>query len=160
MKKLATILVMASVMSLGLFGQKTDAKKILANDETKTEIFNLILGDHALMTEFMTAMEGSEHAMMMMKSGNMMNHEGMQNMEGNHDMMKGMDSCKMMENMEGMEGCKMMENHDGMGAKNGGMMKGHTNMKGAMMKGQANTTGDDTKKSNTLLKAVGNSHKH
>jgi len=75
------------------YSQNTDIKGLLDKPETRTEIFNTIVGDHGLMMEFMKTMKGSEHATMMMKDNNQM----MGMMKDNPGMMQ-----KMMSNMMDM----------------------------------------------------------
>lgn len=75
MKGLALILSLMAFVSFNSFSQDTGARELLSKQDTKTEIFNTILNDYQLMTEFMEAMHGNEHARMMMKGRNpMMGH--------------------------------------------------------------------------------------
>lgn len=66
-------LVFFSILTLETFtgySQTKDAKGLLNNNETRKEVFNIILNDHGYMTEFMQAMHGNQHAMMMMNGEN------------------------------------------------------------------------------------------
>ncbi len=106
-----TILVVVLLLTLNGYSQKTDVKALLDKPETRTEVFNSILGNHQLMMEFMTAMKGNEHAMMMMQGNNkMMGNKGGMGMNKDNKMMgqgnmMGMmkDNPEMMKNM--MEMC-------------------------------------------------------
>lgn len=76
MKTIVIFLSMMTLFVLNGFGQKTNVTGLLENKETRTEIFNTIMNDHELMTDFMNAMHNNEHAMMMMKGNNQMMGEG------------------------------------------------------------------------------------
>lgn len=110
-RTITTIFVAVLLLTVSGYSQNTDVKALLSKPETKTEVFNAILSDHQLMTEFMTAMKGNEHAMMMMQNNNqmMVNKEGTgmnkdNQMMGHGDMMEMMkDNPEMMMNM--MEMC-------------------------------------------------------
>ena len=109
MKTLALFISMMTFWTLNSYGQSEDVNKLLENQETRTEIFNSILNNHALMTEFIHAMNNNDHAMMMMKENNSMMGYGadttMQMGSGHH--------------MSGMMG----ENHQGMMGQNQEMMR-------------------------------------
>lgn len=96
MKKIA-LFSLAAVLLLWIgCGQQADVNSMLKNAESKDKVFTAILDDHELMTEFMTKMMTSEHAMMMMKG----NHDMMGKMMGEGNMMQMMkDSPNMMHNM-------------------------------------------------------------
>ncbi|MFO7934042.1 MAG: hypothetical protein R6U78_08170 [Bacteroidales bacterium] len=72
MKRLAIIISMTAFVAFSSFSQDTGARELLSKQEIKKEIFNTILNDHQLMTEFMEAMQENEHAMAMMKERNQM----------------------------------------------------------------------------------------
>jgi len=95
MKKLAIILSAIGLLSLSSCNQKTDVKAILENSETRSEIIKTISESHDFMTEFMTTMQGNNHATQMMQGnkkmmGNMMKGQGMQMMMKDSMMMKNM----------------------------------------------------------------------
>jgi hypothetical protein len=92
------ILVTFSILTLLTFiscGQTNDPKRLLNNEETRKEIFSVILNDHNYMTEFIQAMHGNQHAMMMMNSEN-------SNMMGNGEHMGMNSNTQMKENQEQM----------------------------------------------------------
>jgi hypothetical protein len=117
MKTLTILFSMLTLLTLSSYSQKVDVKELLNKPETRTEIFNIIAGDHELMMEFMNVMKKNEHASMMMKSDN---HQSMK-MNKDTSVMK----CNHMM----MENGKMME----MMKKNPEMMKGMMSMMGNMM---------------------------
>jgi hypothetical protein len=110
MKTLAIIFSMVAFIAFSGYGQSADIKGLLDKPETRTEIFNTILENHELMTEFMKNMKGNEHAMMMMEEDSkMIGHDGEMEMKEDHKMMEMMKKDpemmqKMMSNM--MEMCK------------------------------------------------------
>lgn len=132
MKKLLIILTAIGLLSLNSCYQKTDSNTMLENIETRAEIFNAITSNHDYMTEFVSNMQGNNHAMQMMQGnkkmmGNMMKGQGMQmmmedstmmnQMMGNkqmmHSMMQGMmKDGKMMGNMMKMMNEKGMMSED------------------------------------------------
>ncbi|GAI70916.1 unnamed protein product, partial [marine sediment metagenome] len=69
----------------------------------RAEIFNIILNDHELMIDFMKAMKGNKHAMIMMKENHqIMGNEGKMEMKSGHQMMGMMkDNPEMMQKMMG-----------------------------------------------------------
>lgn len=120
---LVLIFSMMTFLTLNSFGQDKKIAGLLENQANRTEIFNAILSDHNLMMEFMQAMKGNEHAMMMMKGNNpMMEKDGKMEMTpeqlvsqhehqmmGHGDMMGMMkENPEMMRNMMGnmMDMCK------------------------------------------------------
>lgn len=132
MKFLQTTLL--AVMIAALFTscqQGTNAKELLAKDETRKEIMNTIANDSTMHKEMMAAMMSGDHGKMMMG-----NHDSMmQMMKDNPGMMQGMmndmmEKCKsdstmcknmcksMMENpqmmnmMQKMKGMDTMKNMD------------------------------------------------
>lgn len=102
MKTIITIFVAVLLLTVNGYSQNTKVKTLLNKPETRTEVFNTILGDHQLMMEFMTAMKGNEHAMMMMNQNNQMmkqadNKEGKnENQMMGHDHIMGMNKKDMM----------------------------------------------------------------
>lgn len=101
-------------------GQSKKVSSLLENQANRTEIFNAILSDHNLMMEFMQAMKGNEHAMMMMKGNNpMMEKDG--KMEMTHEQLDRQHEHQMMGhgNMMGM----MKENPEMMPKMMGNMME-------------------------------------
>jgi hypothetical protein len=95
-------LVIFSILTLVTFSsysQTNDTKGLLNNTETRKEVFNIILNDHGYMTEFMQAMHGSQHAMMMMKENNQMEGQaGNMEMKNEHQMMDSGNMMGMMKN--------------------------------------------------------------
>lgn len=95
MKTLTIIFSMVAFIAFSGYSQSADIKGLLDKPETRAEIFNTILNNHELMTEFMKNMKGNEHAMMMMEEDSkMMGHDGETEMKEGHQMM---DHAKMME---------------------------------------------------------------
>jgi len=72
MKTLALFISMMTFWTMNIFGQSDDVNKLLENQETRTEIFNSILNNHELMTDFIHAMNNNSHAMMMMQQNSTM----------------------------------------------------------------------------------------
>lgn len=144
MKTLVIILSAIGLMSLNSCKQETDLQALLQNQENRTEVYNEITENHDYMTEFMTNMHNSDHAMQMMRGegmqmmmkDSMMMKNMMKNKPMMHSMMEGMMmDRKMMDNMmkmmhekgmmseECMESCKQM-----MGEKEMGMMNSKNEM--------------------------------
>lgn len=110
MKTLILVILVIFTLSFNGYSQTTKANQLLENKEVRNETFNAIMNNHELMTDFIQAMKGNEHAMMMMKGNDqMMNNDGKAGMDQEHSMM---DHEKMMgmmkENPEMMQ--KMMGN--------------------------------------------------
>lgn len=72
MKTIVLAISVFSVLSFNGYGQTNKATQLLKNKEERIETFNAILNNHELMVDFMDAMKGNEHAMMMMKGNNQM----------------------------------------------------------------------------------------
>ncbi|SNZ01365.1 hypothetical protein [Flagellimonas pacifica] len=108
MKTTLLVFSIIAVTVLGACAQNTDTKALLENPESRNEIMSTIAGNHHYMTQFMVAMQQSDHAMQMMQGnekirGHMMKDGGMQMI------MK--DSTMMMNMMQGMmKDGKMMGN--------------------------------------------------
>lgn len=140
MKTIILVISVVSLLSLNGYSQTTKANDLLKNKETRNETFNAILNNHELMMEFMDAMKGNEHAMMMMKGNNqMMNDNGKSDMHQehqnmNHDQMmsKMNENPEMMQKMMGnmMEMC---EKDSAMRCKMADMMTQHPKMMNTMM---------------------------
>ncbi len=134
-RTVTTIIVAVLLFTVNGFSQNADIKALLNKPETKTEVFNTIMNDHQLMTEFTTAMKGNEHAMIMMKNNNqMMQNKGEMGMNKDNDKMHqnemmGMmkDNPKMMMNMMGNM-MDMCEKDSVMGNKMANMMTDHPEM--------------------------------
>ena len=100
MKAITILISMFTVFVYNVNGQNTDVKGLLDNQETRTEIFNTIAGDHQMMMDFMkVAMENEHGAMMEMNSEHQMmemnsEHQMMDMIKDNPEMMQ-----KMMGNM-------------------------------------------------------------
>ena len=75
MKTLTIILSMLSLLTYNSFSQNADVKGLLDKPETRTEIFKTIMNDHELMMDFIKAMKGNDHAMMMMQNEKTMGWE-------------------------------------------------------------------------------------
>jgi hypothetical protein len=94
MKTITLIFSMMLSLAANSFGQNENLKELLANPESRNEIFNIILNDHKLMMDFRKAMGENEHAMMMMQGNSqMMSQEGKVEMTKEHQLM---DHSKMM----------------------------------------------------------------
>ncbi len=136
-----TIFVAVLLLTVNGYSQSTSVNAILDKPETRNEVFNTILGDHQLMTEFMTAMKGNDHAMMMMQNSDsqmkemkgMKENGGMESSSTEHKMhpgeMSGMmkDNPEMMMNMMGNM-MDMCEKDSVMGNKMANMMSDHPEM--------------------------------
>lgn len=102
MKTLTILLSMLTLLTFSSYSQNADVKKLLDKQETRTEIFNSIVGSHELMTEFMNVMRNDEHASMMMKKeqhqmGEMKSDQDMKKMKSTHEMMGNENMMKMMD---------------------------------------------------------------
>ncbi len=111
MKTITTIFVAVLLLTVNGYSQNISVKALLNKPETKNEVFNTILGDHQLMMEFMTAMKGNEHAMMMMQNSNsqmigMKENGGMETSSTNHNMQHGDMMGMMKSNPEMMKSIK------------------------------------------------------
>jgi hypothetical protein len=143
-RTVTTIFVAVLLLSVNAYSQNTSVKTLLDKPETRTEVFNTILGDHQLMMEFMTAMKGNEHAMMMMQNSDsqmkgMKENGSMESSSTNHKMhqgeMMGMmkDNPEMMMNMMGNM-MDMCEQDSTMSTKMANMMTDHPEMMEMCMK--------------------------
>lgn len=98
MKTVTLIFSIVLFLAVNSFGQNENYKELLANSESRNEIFNTILNDHKLMMDFKKAMSENEHAMMMMQGNSqMVSKEGKVEMTKEHQLMdnsKMMDICK------------------------------------------------------------------
>ena len=110
MKTVTLIFLTIGLLTLNSCNQKTDVNTMLENSETRSGIFDAITNNHEYMTELMTNMHNSEHAMEMMQG------EGMQMMMKDSMMMK-----NMMGNKQMMQA--MMKDMMGDGKMMGNMMK-------------------------------------
>lgn len=107
---ITTIFVAVLLLTVNGYSQNASVKAILDKPETRNEVFNTILGDHQLMTEFMTAMKGNEHAMMMQNSDSQMKgmkENGGMESSSEHKMHQGEMTGMMKDNPEMM--MNMME---------------------------------------------------
>ncbi|MEX2427538.1 MAG: hypothetical protein WD577_04750 [Bacteroidales bacterium] len=135
MKAITIFISMLTVLVFNVNGQNTDVKGLLDNQETRTEIFNAISGDHQLMMDFMKVAKENEHGAMMMRNAE--NHQmkkmgskkgGMIGMNDEHQMMGMMkDNPEMMQKMMGnmMEMC---EKDSAMCSQMANMMTEHPKM--------------------------------
>ena len=91
MKALAILLVITPFWATNAFAQNQDIAGLLDNPETRTEIFHSILSHHQLMMDFMDAMKGNNHAMMMIRGDSTImgnsSMMGTSSMMGNSSMM-------------------------------------------------------------------------
>lgn len=140
MKTILIVISIISTLSFNAYSQTAKANQLLQNKEERNETFNAILNNHELMMDFMEAMKGNEHAMMMMKSNNqMMDNNGKMGMGQEHQMV---DNDKMMsmmkdnpEMMQKMMGSMMdiCEKDSFMRCKMADMMVQHPEMMKTMM---------------------------
>jgi len=72
MKTITLLFLMMGFWTFNIYGQNSDIKGLLEKPETRTEIFNSILNDHEVLTEFMKALEENDHAMMMMRHSSLL----------------------------------------------------------------------------------------
>lgn len=105
MKTIKIIFVTVLLFTVNAYSQNTSVKALLDKPETRTEVFNAILGDHQLMMEFMTAMKGNDHAMMMMQNSDsqmkgMKENGSMESSSMNHQMHQGEMMGMMKDNPE------------------------------------------------------------
>lgn len=112
MKTLALFISLMTFWTMNSFGQSDDVNQLLENQKTRSEIFNSILNNHELMTEFIHAMNKNDHATMMMRQ----NYSMMNNNTGS------VNQGENGYNMPGMMG----ENHQGMMGENNSMMGNQT----------------------------------
>jgi|SRR5680860_284283 len=134
MRTTAIILLAIGLISLSSCNQKTDPNAMLENSETRSQIFNVISDNQGYMSEFMSTMQNSQHAMQMMQG------QGMQMMMKDSGMKKNMMQSimkdgKMMGNMmqmmheKGMMSDDCMESGMKMMGEKGMDMTGMDNMK-------------------------------
>jgi hypothetical protein len=118
MKTLTLFISLMAFWTINIFGQSDDVDQLLENQKTRSEIFNSILNNHELMTEFIRAMNNNDHAMMMMREDSYMmnNQTGSVNQRENGYNMPGM----MGGNQQGMMGGNHQEM---MGGNQQGMMQ-------------------------------------
>ena len=169
MKTITTIFVAVLLLTVNGYSQNTEVKTLLNKLEKRTEVFNTILGDHQLMMEFMTAMKGNEHAMMMMQSNNEMmeNKRGMgmdkdNKMMGQGNMMGMMkDNPEMMQKMMGNM-MQMCEKDTAMRNKMANMMTEHPEMMKMCMQKmkEKDMMNPDGKMMNKEEKSNHKNHKH
>jgi hypothetical protein len=128
MKTIALILLAIPLLVSGSKAQDKNITGLLNKEETRTEIFNTILNDHNMMSEFINAMKHNDHAMMMinenlpmsgnsngMGNGSMMNHSSAM---GNSSMM---NKSSMMGN-ESMDEAQTSSSHHMNGMANSNEM--------------------------------------
>lgn len=117
MKTVTLIFLTIGLLTLNSCNQKTDVNTMLENSETRSGIFDAITNNHEYMTELMTNMHNSEHAMEMMQG------EGMQMMMKDSMMMKNMMDDqpvmhammdRMMKSPETMNSMMQMMHENGM----------------------------------------------
>ncbi len=111
MKKLMIILVLMAFISIKSYSQNANVTALLNAPETRTEIFNAIVENKELMTEFMKNLRNNQQAMSMMAKDGMMSNEGKMDMKQDHKMMK--NDCGMMKKAEdkkpASKGCGMQK---------------------------------------------------
>ena len=80
------IAVLSTIVIFVLYGfmQDSNVKSLLEKPDTRKEIINTILNNHEYMTEFIQAMHGNQHAMMMMNGTGQMSGNNMMNQGGGH----------------------------------------------------------------------------
>jgi hypothetical protein len=113
MKTAAMIFSMITLFTVNVLGQKGDVKTLLENRESREDVFNTILNDPNLMTEFMNRMSGNAHAMAMMRGNQTM----MQNLQEGYNMNSG-----HMGSNQGMMGYQGSNTRNGQMGSNQGMM--------------------------------------
>ncbi len=113
MKTIALIISMMTLVTFNSLGQETDIKGLLEKPKTRTEIFNTIMNSHELMTDFMKAANGNEHASMMMRQNSRMSENN-----GNMGMNGGNSMMAQNGNMGMQNGNTMMGNNGNMGMYN------------------------------------------
>ena len=94
MKTLVFIFSMMTFLTLNSLGQDKKIAGLPENPEDRAEIFKAIVNDHGLMIEFMQAMKGNEHAMMMKGHNPMMEKDG--KMEMSHEQLDSQHEHQMM----------------------------------------------------------------
>ena len=104
---------MITLFTVNVLGQKGDVKTLLENRESREDVFNTILNDPNLMTEFMNRMSGNAHAMAMMRGNQTM----MQNLQEGYNMNSG-----HMGSNQGMMGYQGSNTRNGHMGSNQGMM--------------------------------------
>lgn len=103
MKIIAIVFSMFMLVSLSTNAQSKKVSKMMDNQKNRTEIYSSIANNHEFMQEFMQAVNGSEHATMMMQN-NVHQNDGMMNGskdsetlgDNNMGMMNGNMKCNMM----------------------------------------------------------------
>lgn len=156
MKTIAIVFSMFMLVSLSTNAQSKKVSKMMDNQKNRTEIYASIANNHEFMQEFMQAMNGSEHAAMMMQN-NMHQKDGMMN--GVKD--SGTTGENKMGMMNGNMKCSMMS-ENGVKDKAQCNMAEKTSQNAEMMKTCQKMMGSDMTENNTNgeKKETGNSQEH
>lgn len=146
MKTLLAIFSAAVILTAGAFTKDQDIKKLLEKPDTRREIINSILNNHEYMSEFIQAMHGNQHAMIMMNGNNqMMGNQGQMGMNGNGQMMGNQGQMGMAGNNQMMSQSSMMN-----------MMHNNPGMMQMMMNNMMNTVATDTSMTNYMIRMMAN----
>jgi len=142
MKRIALIFTGVFLMAMYGFSQDVNVDKLLNQEQTRTQIFNKILNDHQLMTEFINAMHGNDHAMMMMQGNyNTSGNDNNMQMHGNNQMM-GHGSNMQMQGTGTQTG--VMMNHNNMMNQMMSVIKDNPEVMGQMMERMMNLSENDS----------------
>jgi hypothetical protein len=144
MKTLVIFSILA-LLTFSSYGQTNDAKGLLSNTETRKEIFNVILNDHGYMTEFIKAMHGNQHAMMMMngESNHMMGNGEHMGMNNNRQMMGNQEQMGMNNQNHMMDRSYFMN-----------MMNNNPEMMQMMMENMMDAVSGDSTMSHNMVKLM------
>jgi hypothetical protein len=126
---------MITLLTFSSLGQSTDINKLLDKPETRNELFQTILNNNELITDFIKVMKENDHAMMMLENKNQTRtKEGKMEMNDRHQMMDHEKMMSMMkdnpEMMQAMMGnmMDMCEKDTAMQSKMAGIMAQHPEM--------------------------------
>lgn len=156
MKALTLTITMIAFITLSSYKQDDNVDQILQNQNTRKEVFNKILNNRELMTDFMNAMHGNQQAMMMWNQrGRHMQNNGTDtnedySMMGHNSMMGGNYGNHMM----GSDNSTSNNNSTmGYGPMMNQMMNNPNMMRG-FMTNMMNTYGQDSTFVNNMAKIM------
>lgn len=142
MKRISVLIAIAFLFAMSGFSQDTNTEKLLSNEQSRTQIFNAIMNDHQLMSEFINAMHGNEHAMMMMQNNFRSNGQDYNMpMHGNSQMM-GHNGNMHMQTQGDQTG--MMMNYNEMMNRMMTAIKDNPEIMGQMMERMMNLSENDS----------------
>jgi len=99
MKTLISLITIFTLLTVKSYSQNSNVNALLEKQATRQEVINTILNNHEYMTEFIQAMHGNQHAMMMNGNSQMNgNNQGQMGMNNQNQMMGRSYMMNMMKN--------------------------------------------------------------